>query len=67
MRTTLRAPRRRHRAEPAATLTRGPERSFVYTAAPGRTNKAKVDATIDGGPGKDALSGGPGRNVVHQD
>lgn len=37
-------------AEPAATVTRGPDGiSFVYTAAPGQTNKAKVDATIDGG------------------
>ncbi|WP_371661811.1 calcium-binding protein [Streptomyces sp. NBC_00280] len=36
-------------AEPAATVTRGPDGTFVYTAAPGQTNKAKVDATIDGG------------------
>ena len=37
-------------AEPAATVTRGPDGvSFVYTAAPGQTNKVKVDATMDGG------------------
>ncbi|MDX2546117.1 calcium-binding protein [Streptomyces sp. WI04-05B] len=37
-------------AEQAATLTRGPGGvPFVYTAAPGQTNKAKVDATMDGG------------------
>lgn len=37
-------------AEPAARVTRGPDGvSFVYTAAPGQTNKVKVDATMDGG------------------
>lgn len=36
-------------AESAATVTKGPGQTLVYTAAPGQTNKVKVDATIDGG------------------
>ncbi|MGY1498642.1 calcium-binding protein [Streptomyces sp. QTS52] len=37
-------------AEPAATVTRGADgKSFVYTAAPGQTNKVKVEAWNDGG------------------
>jgi serralysin len=36
-------------AEPAATVTKRPDGSFVYTAAPGQANKLTVDATMDGG------------------